>query len=204
MHILSERHRSEFLAVPQLVRMTMGSGRCGFEPTVLIKTLSLSLKYLISSRELRILLIRLPGGYLGYGMSIDRDPDHPGFLWSVMETEDERSALRAMATGSRCVVFLFNELVLNVAWTEIVVHSDDNEIVHWIDHAALALEADQSLHDFVSTKLDAYAMGKILDDIHTLKSNLVDEWTEIRNSYITNRLKTSNISAFHPDEGDQQ
>ena len=204
MHILSEHHRSEFLAVPQLLRTTMARGGSDFEPTVLIKTLSLSIKYLIRSRELQFVLMRLPDGFLGYGVLVDRDLDHPGVLWSVMEKEDERSALTALVAGSRCAVFLYNELAINMAQTEIIAQSDNNKIAHLINQANLAPEEHHFLRDSVSAKLDAFSKGEMHQDLHALKPIRVDEWTEIRCSYITNRLKVSDVSAFSREEGDQQ
>ena len=204
MHILSEHHRSEFLAVPQLLRTTMARGGSDFEPTVLIKTLSLSIKYLILSRELQFVLMRLPDGFLGYGVLVDRDLDHPAVLWSVMEKEDERLALTALVDGSRCAAFLYNELAINIAQTEIVAQSDNNKISHWINQANLAPEGHHCLSDSVSAKLDAFLKGAIHDDLHGLKAIRVFEWTEIHSSYITNRLKVSNVSAFSREEGDQQ
>ncbi len=182
----------------------MARGGSDFEPTVLIKTLSLSIKYLIRSRELQFVLMRLPDGFLGYGVLVDRDLDHPGVLWSVMEKEDERSALTALVAGSRCAVFLYNELAINMAQTEIIAQSDNNKISHWISQANLAPEGHHFLSDSVSAKLDAFLKGEIHDDLYGLKAIRVFEWTEIRSSYITNRLKMSNVSAFSHKEGDQQ
>ena len=204
MHILSEHHRSEFLAVPELLRATMAKGGSGFEPAVLIKTLSLSIKYLICSRELRFVLMRLPGGFLGYGVSVDMDPDHQGVLWSAMEKEDERLALTALVAGSRCPAFLYNELAINVARAEIIAQSDDNKVAHWINQANLAPEKHHFLHDSVSAKLDAFSKGEIHHDLHALKPIRVDEWVAIYSSYITNRLKASKLSVFSHEEGSQQ
>ena len=49
MYSLSYHHRQEFLIIPELVRTTMTLCASGLEPTVLIKTLSLSLKFLVRS-----------------------------------------------------------------------------------------------------------------------------------------------------------
>ena len=85
----------------------MAHGSTGPESTLLIKTLSLSIKYLTYSNVLQLFFINLPDNRLAYGVKIDNDPDHPGFVWSVMEYEDERNALLALFKYSACTVFIF-------------------------------------------------------------------------------------------------
>ena len=204
MYSLSYHHRQEFLIIPELVRTTMTLCASGLEPTVLIKTLSLSLKFLVRSPELQFVCIRLPGDYLAYGVRTDHDPDYPGVTWSALKTEDERSALRKMAQGSRCVAFLFNELLVNVAWTEFNARPARDEVVHWIDHANLYMEGDDQLRNMVRPRIDAYTAGNERDDICEIESTRMDAWTEIRSTYVTNRMKGSDVSAFEEDEGGQQ
>ena len=202
MYALSALHRSEFLAVPELVRTTMTVCARGLEPTVLVKTLSLSVKLLVRSRELRFICVRLPGDYLAYGIRIDNDPDYPGVTWSVLKTEDERAALR-MTTSSRCIVFLFNELLVNVAWAEFSAQPADS-IAHWIEHANLYTEGDDHSRKLVQANLDAYTTENVCDGIAELELTRVGAWTEVCSTYITSRMKHSNISAFEDDEGGQQ
>ena len=204
MYSLSYHHRQEFLIIPELVRTTMTLCASGLEPTVLIKTLSLSLKFLVRNPELQFVCIRLPGDYLAYGVRTDHDPDYPGVTWSALKTEDERSALRRMAQGSRCVAFLFNELLVNVAWTEFNARPARDEVVHWIDHANLYMEGDDQLRNIVRPRIDAYTAGNERDDICEIESTRMDAWTEIRSTYVTNRMKGSDVSAFEEVEGGQQ
>ncbi len=67
MHILSPRNRSEFLAVPQLVRFSMPKGSDGPEATILLKASSLCLKYLVRRSEFEILVVRLSDDCIGMG-----------------------------------------------------------------------------------------------------------------------------------------
>ena len=204
MYSLSKQHHDEFLAIPELVRATMTLCASGFEPTILIKTLWLSLKFLIRSRKLRFVCLHLPGDYLAYGVKIDDDPDYPGVVWSALKTEDERTALRSIATGSRCIAFLFNELAVNVACAEFKAQRANDEVVHWINHANLYVGDDYHLREIVGSRIDAYAMGKTRDDIFEVKSIHLEAWAELRSTYITNRMKRSDVSVLEENEGGQQ
>ena len=66
MYILAGRRRDEFLACPQLVRMGEGTG----PPVLLLKTTTLSAKYLLRSAKLRVVVLRVRG-YLLYGLLFD-------------------------------------------------------------------------------------------------------------------------------------
>ena len=84
-HVLSARHRSEFLAVPALARLTMAHGQDGLETTLLIKASNLTLKYLVRMKRLRMALLRAGTDALGYGVEVQDDPAHPALLWSLLE-----------------------------------------------------------------------------------------------------------------------
>lgn len=204
MHILSDRHRSEFLVVPELVRVTMARGTVALEPTLLVKTLTLSLKYLIRSNILQLVFFRLSGKYLAYALQLDDDPEHAGTVWSVMETEDERRALRSMLMATPTFVFLYNELAVNVAQSEITVCQRQADVGQWVQQSILGRSEDRSVREEMSAKLDAYRGGYHREDMCILPPVKVKPWEEIRNTYVTNRISHSSISAFEPDEGGQQ
>jgi hypothetical protein len=63
MYILTGRRRDEFLACPQLVRMGEGTD----PPVLMLKTTTLSAKYLLRSAKLRVAVLRVRG-YLLYGL----------------------------------------------------------------------------------------------------------------------------------------
>ena len=204
MHFLSKRNHSEFLAVPSLVRATMAEGQYGLEPTLLIKTSSLSLKYLIQLRLFHVVLIGLQDQHLAYCVKVDDDPIQPSILWSVLETEDERSALEALVSTSQFFVFLFNELAVNVSWATTKVNCCEISASELIRRAKLGSSNCSSLRNSVAIKLDAYLKDSSLDHAYTFKSLQIEEWNRLQNHYISKRTTNSLISLFEADEGNQQ
>src|SRR5687768_7120159 len=99
----------------------MPIGADGPEPTLLVKASSLQLKYLLVLKSFRLMFLRVDVNWLAYGIEIVDDPTHPALIWSLLEYDDERAALRAVIERPLCVVHLFNEILLNVAWTEVEV-----------------------------------------------------------------------------------
>jgi len=96
MHLLSSQHRAEFLAVPQLVRFSMPLGANGLESTLLIKASSLHLKYLVRLKGFRLVFLSVGPGWLAYGIELADDVAHPAIIWSLVEYQDELSALKAL------------------------------------------------------------------------------------------------------------
>lgn len=116
MHILAAHYRSEFLATPQLVRIDYAKGANGFEPTLLVKGSTLLLKYMVLGARLQFHLGRV-NDRLFYAITAYDDASKPAMLWSVVEKEAEINALKGLALGESCPIFLFNELAINVAWS---------------------------------------------------------------------------------------
>src|SRR5450756_1115231 len=94
-HMLAKHLRSEFLAVPTLVRFDMARGQEGLEPTLLIKADSLSLKYLLRRQSFRLVVTRI-GRELAYAVEIPDDPKNPAMTWSLAERRNETTALETL------------------------------------------------------------------------------------------------------------
>lgn len=204
MHLLAARLRDEFLAVPQLVRFAMPHGSDGPEATLLVKASSLTLKYFLRLKSFGLMFVRLADGGLAYGVSLRDDATHPAILWSVVEHEEEVRALKALASESRCVVHLFNELAVNVAWTELPIDlgkiPSDFFAPTTLDpgnEPTGSREASKLFEELSANALPP-EVGK------TLALPAVDKWHEVRSTYITNRATSSFISIFSDDEGGQQ
>lgn len=206
MHLLSSRNRSEFLAVPELVRFTLADGMNGPETTLLIKSSTLTLKYLLRLKRFRVFISRIGSDELAYGVQIDDDQHHPAMLWSLLEYDDELAAINALLVQPKCVVFLFNELAANVAWGEVDIDFTDETIG--------ALVRASALHP-PKTKYDAESVGRRLEALfrnehrpsesgHVSEALSVPEWHPLKNHLITNRASSSLISIFEADEGAQQ
>src|SRR5262245_15993043 len=125
MHILAAHYRSEFLATPQLIRFEHAQVQGGRKATLLIKAKTLLLKYIVQGAAMQRGFSRL-GDRLLYALRVVDDGKKGVIIWSILEREAEKDALYALAQGESCQVFLFNELAVNVAWTELPITADAN------------------------------------------------------------------------------
>lgn len=205
MHMLSAYNRSEFLATPQLVRFDYARGKDEFESTLLVKSDSLVLKYLMRGTRLQLLFAQVHGDRLLYALIVHDDPTSPGIIWSVLEQEEERQALFGLAEGKPLQAFLFNELAINVAWAEMLVDFTGSRLASLAAYAGLG-------------KFDHSNMSATIDDVFTRARDgeasdptllHVDlptgpPWTPVRNSLITNQADVSELILFDLDEGRQQ
>lgn len=203
MHILSGNYRSEFLATPQLVRFDYVKGVDGYEPTLLIKATTLLLKYIVRGVRMQLAFGEFENRLL-YALKVYDDEDNAGILWSVLESDGEKSALEILSHGGACQVFLFNELAVNVAWREVTFPERQNLLV-----SLAHVETGHVDHRQITS-----SARKILDRFHTessLSNDLIvfdlpesTDWKPIRSQFITSRAKASPIELFNQDEGNQQ
>jgi hypothetical protein len=179
----------------------MAHGEKGPEPTLLIKASSLCLKYLLRRREFRLIVTRI-GSEIAYAAEIPDDPETPATAWSFVERHNEVEALRTLITDSRCVVFLFNELAVSVAWSEFGISVDAtlSTALESVEFHPVAQEQDGEL---VGHRLEEIRAGAHLIDTQVLSFRDI-EWHEVQASYITNQASVSGLSLFSKDEGGQQ
>jgi hypothetical protein len=205
MHILSARYRSEFLAVPQLVRFTMAEGRDGSEATLLIKSSTLTLKYLLRLKRFKLFVFRIDQEWIAYAVQIDDDPNHPATLWSILEYDDEVSALQTLIKNPKCFVFLFNELAVNVAWGEVDIDLSNEASRGLIESAKLHPADEVTASMKVGDLIDEVHGGQLLpNECYATEPLETSEWHPIESHYITNSISTSLLSIFETDEGRQQ
>ena len=204
-HMLSGENRSEFLAVPQLVRFSMAIGAKGPEPSLLIKANSLSLRYMVRLRQLSLIFLSLNNGWLAYGVEFQDDPAHPAVIWSLLETDEEAAAMMALGVQSGCVVHLFNELAINVATAEVGLSLRDQTLAQVTKSSALHPPKDSTAFKEVREKLSAMRLGTTPPNkVFRVMLPPITDWQEITSTYITNRITRSVVSIFNSDEGGQQ
>lgn len=207
MHIPSYRNYQELLASPGLVRFVLArDAEDRPEATLLVKASSLELKYLLRLKQLRLYLFRLSGGRVGYGLQIDQDPEHTGTAWSIFEFGDELAGAVALETQPKCVVFLFNELAVNVAWGEVQFDLSAPAPKQLLSSVELGEIPEASVvQDEVHEVLDALRNGTF-DSASGVLLDWVDvpEWHPIYTHYITNQAQRGFISIFDNNEGHQQ
>ena len=203
MHLLSSHNRSEFLATPQLIRFDHVDGHRNREPTLLIKASTLLLKYIVKGVGMQ-LFFALMGNRLLYALRVKDDEKRPCILWSVLERDEEKAALIALAQGEHCQIFLFNELAVNVAQASRPLTADKGltEMVAKaamgpVDHAALRTNASVILAQLSNDEMVRSEL------IATDLLNTID-WTSIHSHFVTSHLTASPIDIFERDEGSQQ
>lgn len=205
MHILSSKLRSEFLATPQLARFTMANGSSGMEPTLLIKSTTLTLKYLLSGASFRVVISMLDSGWIVYGIEIDDDPSSPALVWSLVESAEELDALRSLCKDTKCVVFLFNELALNVAWAEIGLDLSQTAISAAFESANLHPLNDNSGQKIAIDRFNQRRNADFLGDTNfVFEVSQKFDWVPVSNNYVTNSFSISEVSIVDKNEGDQQ
>ena len=204
MYILSGRRRDEFLACPQLARMGEGTD----PPVLLLKTTTLSAKYLLRSAKLRVALTRVRG-YLLYGLLFDDGEAEEAVRWSLVEEPLELESLRALVSQPILRLAVFNEAAVCVVFGECSVSN--------VPASLLALCEGVEPYPFRPDGVDSVTTAKAdLRLGQLLKGTLSEEegifidlqppstWVPIKNHFITDSAASGLVSLFDADEGGQQ
>ncbi|MCC5997348.1 MAG: hypothetical protein JJU18_13375 [Oceanicaulis sp.] len=204
MHMLSSHNRSEFLAVPQLIRFDYAHGRDGFEPTLLIKGSTVLLKYIALGTRMQLAFAMCDGRLL-YALKVCDDGDDGGILWSVAEREEELNGIRGLARGEPLVAFLFNELAVNVAWNNLPASDGLDRLPTWADSAALGRVDHAAMKATVEPMIDRlHQFGVSNDEWLVLEVGGKSDWNAVHSHFITASASSSLIHLFDDDEGNQQ
>jgi hypothetical protein len=204
MHVLSSHNRSEFLACPQLIRFDYASGRDGFEPSLLIKGSTVLLKYVVLGARMQLAFAMFQGRLL-YALKVYDDGNDGGILWSIAERNDELNALRGLARGEPLVLFLFNELAVNVAWNDMPAVGEMGRLTKWADSAALGGADHAAMRAKVAPMIDRLHQSGVSDEEwFVLEVGGTSDWKAVRSHFITASASASLIDLFHGDEGNQQ
>ena len=204
MHWLADHNRSEFLACPQLIRFDYAKGADGFEPTLLIKGSTLLLKYVVLGRPMQLAFRRFEGRLL-CALKVNDDEDDGGILWSMAEREQELNAIRGLSYGAPLIIFLFNEIAVNVAWKGVSLDKAAPELATWATTVVTGRVDHNSIGDKVHAVLEQlHRSAELDDDWVTLDLGGITDWKPVYNHFITSGGSSSLIDIFHPDEGNQQ
>lgn len=204
MHILANRVREEFLSVPHLVRFDMANSDIGREPALLVKTRTLTIKYAIKSNRFSLIVFRLTSGSVGYAIKVYDDPEKSVILWSVVEHQNEIDAIRSIANGGPCPVYLFNELAVNLVWGLANKFSSQSDLNGLLDNVTFCVDSALVVDEVVAL-LDTWKGNQCGSANYFCFGEFsIDEWREIQSIYVTNRLGRSNLSVISEQEGAQQ
>lgn len=144
-------------------------------------------------------------GRLLCALKVYDDGNDGGILWSVAEREEELAAVRGMARGEPLVVFLFNELALNVAWNDLPMPDGLDRLSSWVDSSALG-EIDHSVFEVTAlpllNRLHSHSEG--VSEWLVLEIGGSSDWKAVHSRFITAGASSSLIDLFDHDEGSQQ
>jgi hypothetical protein len=204
MYILTGRRRDEFLACPQLVRMGEGT-----DPSVLmLKTTTLSAKYLLRSAKLRVAVLRVRG-YSLYGLLFNDGHLEEAVRWSLFEEPHELESLRALSSHGTMRLAVFNEAAVCVAIGDCTVSNAPASLL------ALCQDVnpypfrpdgvDSSTADEADARLEQLLKGTLSADEGIFVDVLPPAtWWPVKNHFITNNAASGLVSLFDADEGGQQ
>lgn len=204
MYVLTGRRRDEFLACPQLVRMGEGTD----PPVLMLKTTTLSAKYLLRSDKLRVAVLRVRG-YLLYGLLFNDGHLEEAVRWSLFEEPHELGSLRALSSHGTMRLAVFNEAAVCIAIGGCTVSDAPASFPSLCQdvqpypfrqdgvEASTANEADSRLEQLLKGALPADE-GIFVDMLPPAT------WSPVKNHFITNNAASGLVSLFDGDEGGQQ
>lgn len=121
MHIPSERTHQKLLAEAAFFQVVPANRN---EISIIIKCPSSAIKALISGCEMEILFGRKED-FICTGVRIKDVPDSPTIISGVLLDEEDHESFRELLQKKRCAIFLFNEMDICLAWTNIQVNAID-------------------------------------------------------------------------------
>jgi len=204
MYILTGRRRDEFLACPELVRMGEGTD----PPVLMLKTTTLSAKYLLRSTKIRVAVFRV-GGYLLYGLLFNDGHLEEAVRWSLIEEPHELESFRALSSHGSLRLAVFNEAAVCVAIGDLTVSNAPTSLLAFCQGVepypfrpdgvdlSTADEADSRLEQLLGGTLSANE-GIFIDVTPPAT------WAPVKNHFITNNAAAGLVSLFDADEGNQQ
>jgi hypothetical protein len=209
MYLLSESEYQDCLRAAHLVRITLAKGTNGeeLEPNLIVKSKSLSLKYLLRCRTIHLVVAHLPkSNTLIYALRIPDDPKCPSMLWSPMEREEERIAISRVIESELCHIHLFNEAVVNVGSALVRFKPVPEVYPSFMKTAALS-----GAEDWLKQRDDVQNLLELIDvtspatpQVAVAVSEREPTWALMNNHYVTNQLVWSELSLSSDTEGAQQ
>ena len=201
MHVFSSANYIEFQSTLQLIRFDYPYGNGKREPTLLVQTNTLLIKYIIQKCKVE-LFFTIVNDRLLYVLRIWDDNEHPASFWSILERDEEYDAIMTLAKGGICQIFLFNELSINTAWKAIEV-KESYDLFQLVLNCPKGSVNQGDYQKEVSVVLDEIHTGK-RDKCIVFEIDNTSSWNFIHSSYITNQIQTSSIDISKDIEGNHQ
>jgi hypothetical protein len=204
MYTLSGHRRDEFLACPELVRV----GEGGEVPVLLLKTTTLSAKYLLRSVRLRVALMQVRG-YLLYGVLFNDGASEDAVRWSLFQEPYELVGLRAMFSQASVRLAVFNEAAICVATSKCTVSNPPASLISLCQDAKPYPFRRDGVDPETTDEANSH-LGQLLNGALSPNDGIFIDvlppttWTPIESEFITNSAASGLISLLDADEGGQQ
>ena len=186
MHLPSERVYREMRSADASLWIVPANG--GNELALLIKAPSSAIKALIAGCPLNLLFGR-KGPYLTTGVRILDVPDAPILISGCQRETEEHQALTRLLTERRTPVFLFNEMDVCLAWTNLELTGSDTSRVTEILSQPPALYVGPFTPE-CSHALDCFCYTA--DPTHTYPGAAATPLVDVKVSL--DRWRTNNVS----------
>ena len=121
MYFFSSEIYQDLQKTLQLVRFDYPFVKERREAHLLVQINTLELKYIIQKSKIDLIFTKLENKLL-YLLRIWDNENDPLFIWSILENDDEISALMKLVAGNNLTIVLLNELTVPIAWKEIKFH----------------------------------------------------------------------------------
>ena len=205
MHIPSERIYNEIRSEDASLWYVTANG--DDDLAFLIKAPTSCIKALIAGCPLQ-LFFAVHKRFLCIGAKITDIPDSPVFISGVQRYGEEHQALIRALTKRRFPIFLFNEMDINLAWTNIELSEQDAyDVLKLIENkdelyvGPFTVEASHALDCFCYSveESDAYPNAHVIP-IHTA-SVTFDKWRATNNHFYSTH-KSHHITIDEKNEGE--
>ena len=184
----------------------MGEG--GETPVLLLKTTTLSAKYLLRSAKLRVAVMRVRG-HLLYGLLFNDGNSEDAVRWSLFEEPHELESLRALSSQIGMRLAVFNEAAVCVATSDCTVNNAPASLISLCQgvkpYPFRRDGVDTDTTDEANSRLEQLLKGTLSPSDGIFIDILPPTtWAPIKNHFITNNAASGLVSLFDADEGGQQ
>lgn len=202
MHMPSEKLWQEMLACPQLIRFNFPIDQDGHKATLIIKSNTLMLKYIIQMSQISLVVFPLNGRKVGYALHVMDDPGEGAILWSIVSTTEEIQALNAIKMNSEFPLYLFNEACVNVASNWVRAQYFEKNID--FDSVELCKEGLNELSKY-SAEINSAIKSHKEDFIRgSKKLEVLQIWKSLRSSHILSAGNKADLELIGDNEGVHQ
>lgn len=201
MYLLSKKYYNEFKRTGILVRLDFPGDKEDSHAALLIQANTLLLKYIVQNCKVEFLLVPIHDKIL-YAVRI-WDDDNPEHIWSLMEYEEETTALLDIASNGIIDIFLFNECSVCEGFKQVTVEKSSKLSNLILSSFFVECNNQSSYKEIVDSKLDEM-LTFVEDSCYVRNISNEQEWKLNESIYITNNLNKSVLSLFEKNEGNQQ